>query len=57
MYLGLDLRGGVHFPDAGRHEVGAEKKAEAISGDMRTLCRDKNIPATWASRATATPWR
>ncbi|MCZ2291188.1 MAG: protein translocase subunit SecD [Burkholderiales bacterium] len=43
MYLGLDLRGGVHFLMQVDMKSALTKKAEAISGDMRTLMRDKNI--------------
>ena len=43
MYLGLDLRGGVHFLMQVDMKSALTKKAEAISGDMRTLLRDKNI--------------
>ncbi|HET9821796.1 MAG TPA: protein translocase subunit SecD [Burkholderiaceae bacterium] len=43
MYLGLDLRGGVHFLMQVDMKAALTKKAEAITGDMRTLLRDKNI--------------
>ncbi len=43
MYLGLDLRGGVHFLMQVDMKSALTKKAESISGDMRTLLRDKNI--------------
>ncbi|MFO1330666.1 MAG: protein translocase subunit SecD [Rubrivivax sp.] len=43
MYLGLDLRGGVHFLMQVDMKAALTKKAEAISGDMRTMLRDKNI--------------
>ncbi|MCC7101232.1 MAG: protein translocase subunit SecD, partial [Rubrivivax sp.] len=43
MYLGLDLRGGVHFLMQVDMKSALTKKAEAITGDMRTLLRDKNI--------------
>ncbi|MBK7059790.1 MAG: protein translocase subunit SecD [Rubrivivax sp.] len=43
MYLGLDLRGGVHFLMQVDMKAALTKRAEAITGDMRTLMRDKNI--------------
>ena len=43
MYLGLDLRGGVHFML--QVDMGAvlTKKAESLTGDLRTTLREKNI--------------
>ncbi|MEN9630978.1 MAG: preprotein translocase subunit SecD [Pseudomonadota bacterium] len=43
MYLGLDLRGGVHFLMQVDMKSALTKKAEAVTGDMRTMLRDKNI--------------
>jgi preprotein translocase subunit SecD len=43
MYLGLDLRGGVHFMLQVDMQAALTKKAESLAGDMRTLLRDKNI--------------
>ncbi len=43
MYLGLDLRGGVHFLMQVDMKAALLKKAEAIAGDVRTLLRDRNI--------------
>jgi preprotein translocase subunit SecD len=43
MYLGLDLRGGVHFLMQVDMKAALTKKAEALTGDARTLLRDKNI--------------
>ena len=43
MYLGLDLRGGVHFLMQVDMKSALTKKAEALTGDLRTLLRDKNI--------------
>lgn len=43
MYLGLDLRGGVHFLMQVDMKAALTKKAEAVTGDMRTLLREKNI--------------
>ncbi|MBP6902983.1 MAG: protein translocase subunit SecD [Burkholderiaceae bacterium] len=43
MYLGLDLRGGVHFLMQVDMKAALTKKAESVTGDLRTLLRDKNI--------------
>ena len=43
MYLGLDLRGGVHFLMQVDMKAALTKKAEALAGDIRTLLRDKNL--------------
>ena len=43
MYLGLDLRGGVHFLYQVDMKAALSKKLDALNGDMRTLLRDKNI--------------
>ncbi len=43
MYLGLDLRGGVHFLMQVDMQAALTKKADATAGDVRTLLRDKNI--------------
>jgi preprotein translocase subunit SecD len=43
MYLGLDLRGGVHFLMQVDMKSALTKKAEALTGELRTLLRDKNI--------------
>jgi preprotein translocase subunit SecD len=43
MYLGLDLRGGVHFLMQVDMKSALTKKAEALTGDVRLLLRDKNI--------------
>ncbi len=43
MFLGLDLRGGVHFLMQVDMKAALTKKAEALTGDLRTLLRDKNI--------------
>ena len=43
MYLGLDLRGGVHFLMQVDMKSALTKKAEALTGDIRTMLRDKNI--------------
>ncbi|NMM77205.1 protein-export membrane protein SecD [Rhodococcus sp. SRB_17] len=43
MYLGLDLRGGVHFMLQVDMQTALTKKAESYAGDIRTALRDKNI--------------
>jgi preprotein translocase subunit SecD len=43
MYLGLDLRGGVHFMLQVDMEAALTKKAESFSGDLRGILREKNI--------------
>ena len=43
MYLGLDLRGGVHFMLQVDMQAALTKKAESLSGDLRTSLRDKNV--------------
>jgi preprotein translocase subunit SecD len=43
MYLGLDLRGGVHFMLQVDMQAALTKKAESYAGDLRTVLRDKNI--------------
>jgi preprotein translocase subunit SecD len=50
MYLGLDLRGGVHFLMQVDMKAALTKKAEALTGDVRTLLRDKNIRHAGISR-------
>ena len=43
MYLGLDLRGGVHFLMQVDMKAAITKKVESFTGDVRTYLRDKNI--------------
>jgi len=43
MYLGLDLRGGVHFLLQVDMKGAITKRIDATTGDLRTLLRDKNI--------------
>ena len=50
MYLGLDLRGGVHFLMQVDMKASLTKKAEATAGDLRSLLRDKNIRHAGISR-------
>jgi preprotein translocase subunit SecD len=43
MYLGLDLRGGVHFMLQVDMQAALTKKAESLAGDLRTMLREKNV--------------
>jgi preprotein translocase subunit SecD len=43
MYLGLDLRGGVHFLMQVDMRAALSKKAESYAGDLRSLLRDRGI--------------
>ena len=50
MYLGLDLRGGVHFLMQVDMKSALTKKAEALTGDIRGMLRDKNVRHAGISR-------
>jgi preprotein translocase subunit SecD len=50
MYLGLDLRGGVHFLLQVDMNGAVTKQLDAISNDLRTLLREKNIEYTGIER-------
>jgi len=50
MYLGLDLRGGVHFLMQVDMKAALTKKVDSLTGDVRTLLRDKNIRHAGISR-------
>ena len=43
MYLGLDLRGGVHFLLQVDMKAALTKRLESLAGDMRSLLRDKSM--------------
>ncbi|MBK8064864.1 MAG: protein translocase subunit SecD [Betaproteobacteria bacterium] len=43
MYLGLDLRGGVHFLLQVDMQAAVTKRLESLAGDARSQLRDKNI--------------
>jgi preprotein translocase subunit SecD len=43
MYLGLDLRGGVHFLLQVDMPAALAKRAESLVGDVRSQLRDKNV--------------
>lgn len=50
MYLGLDLRGGVHFLMQVDMKSALTRKAEGTASDIRTTLRDKRIPYGGVSR-------
>ena len=50
MYLGLDLRGGVHFMLQVDMQAALTKKAESLAGDLRLVMREKNIRHLGISR-------
>ena len=43
MYLGLDLRGGVHFLLQVDMKGALTKRIDSMTGDLRSLLRDKNV--------------
>jgi len=50
MYLGLDLRGGVHFMLQVDMKAALDKALESTSGDIRSALRDQNIAYSGLSR-------
>ncbi|MDP3707593.1 MAG: protein translocase subunit SecD [Polaromonas sp.] len=50
MYLGLDLRGGVHFMLQVDMQAALTKRAESLAGDLRLSLREKNIRHSGISR-------
>jgi len=50
MYLGLDLRGGVHFMLQVDMQAALTRKVESLSGDLRTALREKNVRHSGISR-------
>jgi preprotein translocase subunit SecD len=50
MYLGLDLRGGVHFMLQVDMQAALTKKAESFAGDLRGILREKNVRHAGISR-------
>ncbi|MEW8248774.1 MAG: protein translocase subunit SecD [Candidatus Thiodiazotropha sp.] len=50
MYLGLDLRGGIHVLIDVDMDAAIEQAAERYSGDIRTLLREKKLRYTRISR-------
>jgi preprotein translocase subunit SecD len=51
MYLGLDLRGGVHFLLQVDMRAAVDKRLETFSSDIRTLLREKNIRHSGISKS------
>jgi preprotein translocase subunit SecD len=51
MYLGLDLRGGVHFLLQVDMNAALVKRLDAVVSDLRTLLRDSSIRHSGISRA------
>ncbi len=54
MYLGLDLRGGVHFMLQVDMQAALSKKAESLAGDLRSAMREKSIRHGGISRNAQT---
>ena len=50
MYLGLDLRGGVHFLLQVDMQAAITKRLDAYAGEIRSLLRDKNLRHAGISR-------
>ncbi len=50
MYLGLDLRGGVHFMLQVGMAAALSKKIDSTAGDLRSVLREKNIRHSGISR-------
>ncbi|NNM80093.1 MAG: protein translocase subunit SecD, partial [Gallionella sp.] len=50
MYLGLDLRGGVHFLLQVDMKAALDKTLEATTGDLRSTLREQNVPYSGVSR-------
>jgi preprotein translocase subunit SecD len=50
MYLGLDLRGGVHFMLQVDMQAALSKKAESLAGDLRSVLREKTVRHAGISR-------
>ena len=54
MYLGLDLRGGVHFMLQVDMNAALTKKIDSLSGDLRSALREKSIRHNGISREKET---
>jgi len=50
MYLGLDLRGGVHFMLQVDMQAALTQRVEALTGDLRTTLREKDLRHSGISR-------
>jgi preprotein translocase subunit SecD len=53
MYLGLDLRGGVHFLMQVDMRAAVDKRLDTLASDIRTLLREKNIRHTGINKTSA----
>ena len=51
MYLGLDLRGGVHFMLQVDMAAALSKKIDSTAGDLRSVLREKNIRHSGIARS------
>jgi preprotein translocase subunit SecD len=51
MYLGLDLRGGVHFMLQVDMPAALQRRADVLTGDLRTALREKNVRHSGISRS------
>ena len=51
MYLGLDLRGGVHFMLQVDMKTAVSKRLDTIAGDVKALLRDKSLRYDAVARA------
>ncbi|HOA95191.1 MAG TPA: protein translocase subunit SecD [Quisquiliibacterium sp.] len=54
MYLGLDLRGGVHFLLQVDLKQALTKRLDSTGGDVRSLLRDKNVRHAGITRSAET---
>jgi preprotein translocase subunit SecD len=54
MYLGLDLRGGVHFLLQVDMRAALAKRVESLTGDIRSQLRDKSVRHAGISREGST---
>lgn len=54
MYLGLDLRGGVHFLLQVDMQAAVDKKLDSIAGELRSTLRDKDARYTKLERVNQT---
>jgi preprotein translocase subunit SecD len=50
MYLGLDLRGGVHFLMQVDMKAALTRRADSLAGDVRTMLRDRNLRYSGVAR-------
>ena len=55
MYLGLDLRGGVHFLLQVDMKGALTKRLDSVGADLRTLMRDKNLRHSGINREGERP--